>query len=127
MNEIDVMPLGQALCEIGFDEINDGFWIWDIKGNKEYYSPVFRERLGFEGEADFPSVPASWMKQINPDHLQEALIAYEKHKESADHPYFVECDYTTKQGNILKIYCIGSIVNRNDANPIMLGTHQLRE
>ena len=125
----DVMALGKNLFELGFDEITDGFWVWDIKGNKEYYSHKFRKSLGFEGEHDFPSVPQSWMNQILPEYLDLALSMFEKHENDPNEPYFVPCEYRTKQGEQIRLYCMGTIVNREmkSSNQIMLGTHELRE
>ena len=122
----DVIQLGNKLVELGIDKITDGFWIWNTKTNVEYYSPEFRKSLGFDNEQDFPNVPESWQNQIISKDAERGLDAYYKHLEDPDYPYFLDVTYR-KKGNKqrVKLICAGTIVNRGDENPIMLGTHEI--
>ena len=122
----DVIALGNQMVKIGLDRmIVGGFWILDINGGIEFYSPEFRRVLGYEGEEDFPNVPESWQKAIDPYNQKEALEAFEKHMKDEKNSYYLPVVYNKKGGGKVGLYCAGSIVNRGDPNPIMLGTHEV--
>lgn len=119
----DVIELGRELQPMFDNLFEGGFWIWDIKKNIEYYSPLFRKVLGFKGESDFPNVPASWQKYIHPDGLEEATKAFEAHKRDESNPYHMKVTYNRKTGDRISLICSGTLVDRE--NMIMLGTHEL--
>lgn len=82
--DTDAISLGSMLEESGADTLtNGGFWVWGIGTNVEYYSPNFRKVLGFENEKDFPNIPESWQKQINPEDLTIAMNNYSKSLEDS--------------------------------------------
>lgn len=124
--KMDVIELGRHFVNLGLDMMFDGFWIWDLQNEIEYYSPKFKKVLGFSEEDNFPYVPESWQKLIDPNDAKKALIAFEKHKSDQDEPYYLPVTYTTKSGGKTHLVCAGTIVNRgNPDNLIMMGTHQL--
>ncbi len=103
----------------------DGIWDWDIVNGTEYFSPRFKEILGFEGD-EFPHVPKSWMDRIHPGDLQMALDEYEKHVATkGEHPYKMVVRYNHKKGHEIKVICRGAVVSwDNEGQPLrMVGTH----
>lgn len=123
--ENDVIRIGKNLINIGFDEITDGFWIWDIAGGIEYYSPKFISSLGYQ-KNEFPYTPKSWQDIIFPDDAKKALAMYEKHLNDPTSPYYIKVRYKHKLGDTVTLICAGSIVNRDTLdNLIMLGTHEI--
>ncbi len=57
---------------------NDGLWDWDIESDTVYYSPRWKEMLGFaEGELD--DTLDSWESRIHPDDLKPAEAAINAH------------------------------------------------
>lgn len=124
-SEISAFTLGNEMVDIGLlDESTHGFWIWDIKRGIEFYSPRFRRELGYQGEEDFPSVPESWMKAIDPEDLKIAIAVYEAHRNNPDVPYYIPCTYTRKDGTKLHLICAGKIVNPGEEYEFMIGTHE---
>lgn len=124
----DVIEIGESLVGLGCDELTTGgFWIWDIEKDIEFYSPKFRASLGFKNELDFPSVPTSWQKQINPKDLEIAIDNYNKHLSSkVQHPYYQKVTYTTKIGQEIEVLCSGTIVKNNLKKPIaVIGSHKI--
>ena len=121
----DPILIGKALVEWGLDELADGFWVWETGTDKEYFSPVFRKTLGFEGEHDFPNSPSSWQNAINPTHAKLALEKYFLHEKSPENEYFLEVEYKKKDGSKVQLYCVGEIINRGESPQIMLGTHEI--
>ncbi len=56
-----------------------GLWEWNIYADMVWYSPRFREMLGYENEGEFPATLQSWKSAIHPDDAQyvfDALGAY---------------------------------------------------
>jgi PAS domain S-box-containing protein len=57
-----------------------GVWDWDIHTGGVYYSPRFRELMGYNAE-EFPSLFFAWEQRIHPDDLPEVRTALECHLE----------------------------------------------
>lgn len=127
-NKKNVLELGDELVSLGADKLpSGGFWIWDINNNIEFYSPKFRQSLGFGGETDFPSTPESWKKQINEEDLKVVFHNYEQHlKTEGQHPYEQKVQYTKKDGSKIDVICSGTIIKNENKQPIILiGSHDI--
>ena len=122
---LDAMTVGAELMEAGLDGRTDGFWVWDLNNDVEFYSPKFRKVLEYEGEHDFPSVPRSWQKAIDPEDMEKAIKAFIAHQDNPKNDYYLPVWYTTKTGKRINLLCAGTIVNREKGYEIMLGTHEL--
>ena len=126
---MDVISMGKELVASGVDGLsNGGFWIWDIKNENqiEFYSPKFRESLGFENETDFPNLSSSWQNQITNDGLKLAVQNYEKALETdTEHPYVQNVVYRTKQGEHVLIKCSGILVRIKGNPKFLIGSHQI--
>ncbi len=60
-----------------------GIWDWDIRTGGVYYSPRFRELLGYSAE-EFPSLFFAWEQKMHPDDLPRVRAALEQHLERGD-------------------------------------------
>ncbi len=47
---------------------NDGLWDWNIRKNKVYFSPRWREQLGLR-ERDLNNAMEDWLERVHPDDL----------------------------------------------------------
>lgn len=121
----NAIELGNLILELDFDNRTDGFWVLQIGTDIEYYSPKFREILGYEDEKDFPNVPKSWQDAIDSFDAKEATEAYEKHLADPDYPYVLNVVYNKKHGGRVALICSGTIVNRDEDVQFMIGTHEL--
>jgi len=69
-----------ALAARGTD---DGIWDWDLSSNQVYYSPRFKEILGFGG-AEITPDPEQWLGRVHPEdaqRLRDKLDAFCQGKE----------------------------------------------
>lgn len=74
-----------------------GVWDWDIHSGGVYYSPRFRELLGYSLE-EFPSLFFSWEQKMHPDDLIRLQQALETHLEKHE-PFCVEHRVRVKSGD----------------------------
>ncbi len=121
----DVIDIGGDLLSMGADELtNGGFWILDVKNQIEFYSPRFRNGLGFKNEEDFPSVPESWQGQIYPESLERALVAYKECLDDRDAKYHLPVKYYKKdRSETVELLCSGHFIWDNGEVVIVIGTH----
>ncbi len=101
---------------------NDGVWDWDIKNDTMYYSPRYKEVLGYT-EEEFPNIWKSWENSVYPDDLESARAPLVKCvKGEVDH---VESEFRMhhKDGSLRWILARGAGV-KDDAGLVfrMAGT-----
>ncbi len=75
---------------------NDGLWDWDLLTSEVYYSPRFKELLGF-GEDEFEHVFASFQTRLHPDDQERTMEEVRRHLVGRK-PYDVEYRLQTKGG-----------------------------
>lgn len=59
---------------------NDGLWDWNLQANKIYFSPRFKEMLGFM-EDEIKNSPEEWFSLIHPDDLEMFKTEIKAHLE----------------------------------------------
>ncbi|ABB37359.1 signal transduction histidine kinase, nitrogen specific, NtrB [Oleidesulfovibrio alaskensis G20] len=55
---------------------NDGIWDWDLISNKVYFSPRWKEIIGFQ-DHEIPNEIPEWTSRVHPDDLAKILKAHE--------------------------------------------------
>lgn len=50
----------------------DGYWDWDITGNEIFFSPRYKEQLGFR-EHELPNLFSSWESRLHPEEREPVL------------------------------------------------------
>jgi len=88
--------ISQKRFEIAVDGASDGLWDWDIVANEVWYSPRFKDLLGYT-DHDFQNVIESWKAVLHPDHRQFVMESLTRHLE-ANQPFDVEYRAQTKRG-----------------------------
>ena len=69
---------------------NEGIWDWDLRTNHIYYSPRWKEILGFR-EDEIGSTPQEWFERIHPQDREKVLAELKAHLQG-DTPNF-QCEY----------------------------------
>ncbi|MBI3144955.1 MAG: PAS domain-containing methyl-accepting chemotaxis protein [Pseudogulbenkiania sp.] len=110
---------GQARLQQHLDELQTRFelvnaaaseGLWDMTvvagdpvnaGNAFWWSPPFRQMLGFQDERDFPNVLGSWANRLHPDDRERTLDAFAAHlnDRSGRTPYDVTYRLQLKNGD----------------------------
>jgi PAS domain S-box-containing protein len=73
---------------------NDGLWDWNIVTNHVYYSPRFKELLGYRDE-EMDNVFSSFESRVHPDDHPQVMAAIQAHLTSKV-PYDIDCRLRTK-------------------------------
>jgi len=122
----DIDKIYCKLMKNGLDDISKGFWIYDIKNNRELYSPNYRASLQYSGEKDFPNVPESWQQAIHPDDVGPAVEMFHRHVDSrGEIDYLIQVRYRRKYEGEIIVWCQGDVVAwGSDGEPlVMIGVH----
>ena len=88
--------------------------------NAFWWSPEFRQMLGFEGEHDFPNVLSSWSDRLHPEDKENALSSFAAHLN--DHTgrtgYDLVFRLQLKNGEYRIFHAFGDTMRDNKGIPI---------
>jgi PAS domain S-box-containing protein len=74
----------------------DGLWDWDVRSDRVYYAPRFKELIGYQ-DHEIQNVFEEWRTRLHPDDLASTLAAINAHLQHRV-PYDVEYRLRTKSG-----------------------------
>ncbi len=102
---------------------NDGLWDWDILNNSVYFSPRWKEMLGFSDE-ELPNEVPSWADRIHPDDVDETWADVHKNINGETEYYENVHRLKHKDGHWVWILDRGKVQFDENGTAIrMLGTH----
>lgn len=64
--------------ELAVRGANDGLWDWDLKTNQIYFSPRWKEMLGYKVD-EIGNDPEEWFKRIHPEDIERTRIGIANH------------------------------------------------
>ncbi|MBO6796629.1 ATP-binding protein [Maricaulis sp.] len=99
----------------------DGIWDWDIATNKVYFSPRFRELLGYDNQKHFPDKFSSFEKALHPDDHGPTLTAVKTHLEDGT-PYDVRYRLQRADGSFNWFRARGLAVKKDGRPTRMAGS-----
>jgi len=100
-----------------------GIWHWDLATNTVYYSPRWKNMLGY-GEQDLPDVLATWESLIHPDDQERAMATLKAYFEGKTTRYELEHRLRHKNGSYRWILSHGAVLRDADGRPRrMAGSH----
>ena len=101
----------------------DGFWDWDIINDKIYFSPRYKEQLGFE-DYELPNEFSSWESRLHPDDRDEILAKVHAYLKKPWGYWKEEFRLRHKDGSYKWILARAVPTLDSDDNPIKLtGVH----
>jgi len=94
---------------------NDGLWDWDILTNRMYYSPRFKELLGYH-DYEMEDVFSSFESKLHPDDHQRVMDAVQAHLEKRI-PFDIDSRLHTKSGEYLWCHIRGQAIWSKEQRP----------
>ena len=106
------------------DATNDGIWDWDINTHRVYYSPNYRQMLGYDS-TEFPAHVQTWLDLVHPEDREKVYKANTDCIENLIESISIEFRMQTKNGDWKWIMGRGSAVERDRSGRAtrMVGTH----
>jgi diguanylate cyclase (GGDEF)-like protein/PAS domain S-box-containing protein len=92
----DALRASEERFKLAVTGSNDGLWDWDIPTQEVYFSPRYRQLLGY-GEHEMANTIDAVVQLMHPDDRDEALRALEEHLESGA-SYDAEFRLRTRSG-----------------------------
>lgn len=111
------LALGQSeeRFKLAVQGSNDGIWDWDMRTGAVYFSPRYKELLGFS--ADDPSVDfATLTARLHPEDRERALDALRRHLANEAH-YDVEYRLRTRAGDYRWYRARGRVLRNAEGTP----------
>lgn len=68
----------QERYTIAIQGANDGLWDWDLRTNKVYFSPRWKNMLGYS-ESEIGNQPTEWLNRIHPDDIDYVSVTLSAH------------------------------------------------
>lgn len=82
----------------------DGTWDWDVSAGTVYYSPRWKQTLGY-GEEEIGSSPTDWLDRVHPDDRSELSAAIAAQLGGARTPLELEHRVRTSSGDYRWMMC----------------------
>ncbi len=119
----DALKASELRYALISEAVNDGVWDWDLKTNTIYFSPRWKEMLGYQ-DHEIENVPEEWMRRIHPDDLetvlQELSCFFDKEVQTFNFEYRLK----HKDGHDVWVQIQGrSVFDENDIPVRTIGSH----
>jgi diguanylate cyclase (GGDEF)-like protein/PAS domain S-box-containing protein len=102
---------------------SDGLWDWDLITDEVYFSPRWKEMLGYRDD-EITNVYASWKERVHPDDLPGALASTKTHLNDQSQPFEILHRLRHKDGSWRWILARGRAQRDNEGRLArMVGTH----
>ena len=102
---------------------NDGLWDWKIPANEVYFSPRWKEILGYRDD-EIPNRFDEWQSRVHPDDLDQTMQAISSHLAGLNDHFEAEFRMRRKDGAWCWILARARCIRDQDGRPIrMAGSH----
>jgi PAS domain S-box-containing protein len=109
--------------EMAFDGSRDGLWDWDLINDTVYFSPRWKEMIGY-GEDELENSFDTWQERVHPDDLEQVLKNAQLSLNDETVAYENKHRLRHKDGHWVWIYDRGKVQFNDEGKAIrMIGTH----
>lgn len=116
--------LNEERLKFALEGSKEGVWDWDITTDEVYYSPGWKEMIGYKND-EIKNDFNEWKKRVHPDDLPFASKELKKALKIKNYNYAVEQRLKCKNGKYKWIVSKGKVILRKkDGKAVrMVGTH----
>jgi PAS domain S-box-containing protein len=93
----EALRLSEERFALAMSGANDGLWDWNVLTDEMYYSPRYKELLGYDDRDTPAAIRSAFKTALHPDDRERALAALRDHL-ARRVPYHVEYRLRTKGG-----------------------------
>ena len=109
--------------KLAFDGSRDGLWDWNLIDNSVYFSPRWKEMLGYKDD-ELENNLDTWKSRVHPDDLEAALTNIELCINDEEKVFENKHRLLHKDGHWVWIYDRGKVQHDKEGKAIrMIGTH----
>ena len=118
----EIEEIGRRL-EYAVKGVNDGLWDWNLEENSIYFSPRWKEMLGYS-DRELMNVTETWRSRVHPDDLDNAVKDMEKSQSAPDIEYKNTHKLRHKDGHWVWVLSRGQTIFDNSGKAVrMVGFH----
>jgi PAS domain S-box-containing protein len=128
----DISPLRLALEQMRDQETRlnvvvsatkTGVWDWDLRTNGMYYSPYWKESLGY-GPDELTASPVEWETRLHPDDRERAFALVKQFLAGEIQTYELEHRLRHRDGSYRWIHTQALLIGDEQGEPVrMIGSH----
>ncbi|MEC4803034.1 MAG: PAS domain-containing protein [Jaaginema sp. PMC 1079.18] len=108
---------------LAFRGNNDGIWDWNVQTDEVFFSPRWKEMLGYR-DSELPNHLSTWSDRVHPDDLELAVKAIQDHFDQKTPFYCTEHRLRCKDGSYKWILDRGRATWDDNGKVIrMVGSH----
>ena len=101
---------------------NDGVWDWNLNTNEVYFSPRWKEMIGYSKD-ELPNELSTWKERVHPDDLDAILKKVQNNIDGKTNHYESTHRIKHKNGSWVWIHDRGKTLFENGIATRMIGTH----
>ena len=115
----DELQKSEERFDLAVQAANDAIWDWDLRTNTVYYSPRWKEMLGY-AEEELTDRIDEWKSRQHPDDTERAMAAVEAHLQGDTALYQLEHRLRHKDGSYRWVLARGLAVRDAQGRPYRL-------
>ncbi len=114
----------ELMWKFAIDGSGDGVWDWNLQTNDAFYSPIWKEMLGYTQDELMPTIQ-TWHDLLHPQDKQKALATIQDYVEGKKPSYINEFRLRCKDDSYKWVLTRGMVINRDvEGKPLrLIGTH----
>jgi PAS domain S-box-containing protein len=111
--------------KFALDGAGDGVWEYNFQTRESYYSPLYKQMLGFT-EEEFPNEAYEWHSRVHPDDFFRIVNIDDLYEKGLIENHAVEYRLRSKRGDYVWVLDRGMLLERTaDGKPLrLIGTHK---
>lgn len=120
---MDKLAKQKEQFEVAIRGINDGIWDWDLRQNTIFYSPKWKEQLGYRDE-ELANHTDTFLMLLHPDDVERFSEYVDKYHKGQLDKYNIEFRLKHKKGHYVWIHSRGDALRDENGIPYrMAGSH----